>query len=195
MKQEEIEFPGSEKLRAALEAVFFAADEPLSRDHLHTIFPDETQERIERTVRQMALDFAGEHRGFHLAEVGGGFQFRTNPDFNSQVLRLFEAKPVRLSRAALETLAIVAYRQPVTRATVDEIRGVDSAGIIKRLSELELITVVGRMDDIGRPNLFGTTQRFLEFFGLKALTDLPTLDEFNIDLEILGEVLSADEEE
>lgn len=195
MKQEEIEFPGSEKLRAALEAVFFAADEPLSRDHLQTIFPDETQERIERTVRQMALDFAGEHRGFHLSEVGGGFQFRTNPDFNGQVLRLFEAKPVRLSRAALETLAIVAYRQPVTRATVDEIRGVDSAGIIKRLSELELIAVVGRMDDIGRPNLFGTTQRFLEFFGLKALTDLPTLDEFNIDLEILGEVLSADEEE
>jgi len=180
------------QLRAALEAVLFTAEEPLTRDHLIRIFEDVPQEDLERTIGQLKLDFAGSGTGIHLKEVAGGLQFRTNPEFNTHVLRLFEAKPVKLSRAALETLAIVAYRQPVTRATVDEIRGVDSAGIMKRLAELELIAVVGRMDDIGRPNLYGTAQRFLEFFGLSALTDLPTLDEFNIDLELLGDVFGTD---
>lgn len=180
-------------IRAQLEAVFFAADEPLSRESLHKIFDTVEHEVLERTISQMKLDFSGSDRGVHLVEVAGGLQLRTNPEFKDVVLRLFDAKPVKLSRAALETLAIVAYRQPVTRASIDEIRGVDSAGVVKKLSELELIAVVGKMDDIGRPNLYGTTPRFLEFFGLSALTDLPTLDEFNVDFEILGDIFGIEE--
>jgi segregation and condensation protein B len=181
-------------LKGHLEAVFFAADEPLARTHISGLFPDEPAENLERALRQLKLDFSGTSRGIHLVEVAGGFQFRTNADFNQAVLRLYEVRPFKLSKAALETLAIVAYRQPVTRAQVDEIRGVDSSGMVKKLNELELITVIGRMDDIGRPNLYGTTQRFLQFFGLKGLSDLPTLDQLEIDFEMILENGSQEEE-
>ncbi len=178
------------KVRAALEAVFFAADEPLSRSALAKVLPDTPESYLNRALRQLELDFAGPMRGIHLSLVAGGWQFRTNPDLQQEVLRLFESRPTRLSKAALETLAIVAYRQPVTRAVVDEIRGVDCGGVLKTLQDYALVEVVGKMDDIGRPNLYGTTDRFLEFFGLAALDSLPTLEQFEVDsLELLGEDL------
>lgn len=183
-----------ETLKAGLEAVLFAADEPLARSQIDSIFPDVPAEVLERALRQLKLAYSGPSRGIHLSEVAGGFQFRTNPDFNQPVLRLYKARPFKLSKAALETLAIVAYRQPVTRAQVDELRGVDCSAIIKKLNELELIAVIGRMDDIGRPNLYGTTQRFLQFFGLKSLAELPTLDQLEIDFEMILEN-GAEEEE
>lgn len=183
-----------DSLKGCLEAIFFAADEPLARNQIAGLFPDVQGELLERALRQLKLDFSGPARGIHLVEVGGGYQFRTNPDFNQAVLRLYAARPFKLSRAALETLAIIAYRQPVTRAQIDEIRGVDSSGMVKKLNELELITIVGRMDDIGRPNLYGTTQRFLQFFGLKSLSDLPTLDQLEIDFEMILENGSEEEE-
>lgn len=178
------------RVRAALEAVFFAADEPLNRSALTKVLPDVSERLLGRALRQLELDFAGPMRGFHLALVAGGWQFRTNPDLQEEVLRLFEARPTRLSKAALETLAIVAYRQPATRAVVEEIRGVDCGGVLRTLQDYGLVLVVGKMDDIGRPNLYGTTDRFLEFFGLGELEDLPTLENFEVDsLELLGEDL------
>ena len=176
------------RVRAALEAMLFAADEPLSVKVILQSIPDAREETVRRALGQMMLELSGDARGIHLAEVAGGYQLRTNATYNEQVLRLFEAKPTKLSRAAMETLAIVAYRQPVTKAIVDEIRGVDCGGVLRGLTDVELIAVIGKADDIGRPNLYGTTQRFLEFFGLASLTDLPTLEDFEVDaLELLGE--------
>ncbi len=182
-----------EELHGRLAAVFFTADEPLLFKELATIFEDVTEPVLDTALRQMQLEWTGAQRGIHLVEVAGGWQFRTNPDFTDTVLKLYEAKPTKLTKAALETLAIVAYRQPVTRAVVDQIRGVDSSGMLRKLCDLELTVVLGKMDDIGRPNLYGTSERFLEFFGLRSLEELPTLEEFDVDLEdIVDEV---DEEE
>lgn len=184
------------RVRSALEAVFFAADDPLSRNQIAKVLPDVPEGLLDRALRQLELDFAGPMRGIHLSLVAGGWQFRTNPDLQAPVLRLFEARPTRLSKAALETLAIVAYRQPVTRAIVEEIRGVDCGGVLRTLQDYGLVTVVGKMDDLGRPNLYGTTDRFLEFFGLAALDALPTLENFEVDsLELLGEDLQQLAEE
>jgi segregation and condensation protein B len=175
-------------VRAALEAIFFAADEPLTMKNLLQALEIEDESLVRRAVGQMKLDYNGDARGIHLIEVAGGFQMRTNPTYNEAVLQLLEAKPTRLSRAAMETLAIVAYRQPVTKAIVDDIRGVDCGGVLRSLTDVELLAVIGKADDIGRPNLYGTTTRFLEFFGLDSLTGLPTLEDFEVDaLELLGE--------
>ncbi len=179
---------GDVGLRAMLEAMFFAADEPLTLSNLLTALPEVGEGTLRRLLGQMVLEWTGDARGIHLQEIAGGYQLRTNPTYHEQVSRLFESKPTKLSRAAMETLAIIAYRQPVTKAVVDEIRGVDCGGVIRSLTDFELVAVLGKADDIGRPNLYGTTRRFLEFFGLASLTDLPTLEDFEIDaLELLGE--------
>lgn len=182
-------------LKARLEAVFFAADEPLDFSDLSAIFDVIPEPALDTALRQLRLEWSGAARGVHLVEVAGGWQFRTNPECNTTVLKLYEEKPTRLSKAALETLAIVAYRQPVTRAVVDEIRGVDSSGMLRKLCDLELTVVLGKMDDIGRPNLYGTDRRFLEFFGLSSLEQLPTLDQFDVDIDDLEDSPLIDEEE
>lgn len=176
------------RLRAALEAMLFAADEPLPMQTFLDALPEIPPAKVRRTIGQMLLEWTGDARGIHLHEVAGGFQFRTNPTYHDAVGKLFEARPTKLSRAAMETLAIVAYRQPVTKAVVDEIRGVDCGAVLRSLTDFDLVAVIGKADDIGRPNLYGTTRRFLEFFGLSSLTDLPTLADFEMDaLELLGE--------
>lgn len=121
-------------------------------------------------------------RGIMLEEVAGGWQFRTVPDAAEAVKRLLKSKPIRMSRAAMETLAILAYRQPCTRAQVDEIRGVESGGVVKFLQEKNFIKIIGKKEEPGRPYLYATTPFFLEFFGLGKLQDLPPLQE-SIELE------------
>ena len=121
-------------------------------------------------------------RGIMLEEVAGGWQFRTIPDAAEAVKRLLKSKPIRMSRAAMETLAIIAYRQPCTRAQVDEIRGVESGGVVKFLQEKNFIKIIGKKEEPGRPYLYATTPFFLEFFGLGRLQDLPPLQE-SIELE------------
>src|SRR5260370_22728490 len=118
------------------------------------------------------------HRGIELDEVAGGWLFRSNVQFASFVRELTSERPVRLSRAQIETLAIVAYRQPVTRPEIDDIRGVDSGATLKLLLERDLLRILGKKDEPGRPLLYGTTSQFLEFFGLKSLKELPTLRDF-----------------
>lgn len=165
------------RLQGVVEALLLASDEPLTRKHIEKAIPDSEQADINRAVESLKLEYAGSFRGIHLAEVAGGFEFRTNPEFKDHILEMYESRPTKLSRAAMETLAIVAYQQPLTRAEVEDIRGVDCSGVLRTLQDYELIKTVGRLDDLGRPHIYGTTDRFLEFFGLENLEDLPMLDE------------------
>lgn len=169
------------RIKGICEAVIFAADKPVTLAQLRGIF--EGEEGITPSVLQEALeslksDLQSDARGLTLVEISGGFAFRTKPDHRFWVARLTTPKAVRLSRASLETLAIIAYRQPVTRAGIDDIRGVDSGAVIKGLAEKKLVKILGRQEAVGNPLIYGTTKEFLEAFGLKDLTELPTLREF-----------------
>ncbi|MBI4703229.1 MAG: SMC-Scp complex subunit ScpB, partial [Deltaproteobacteria bacterium] len=131
---------------------------------------------VEQALAELAADYAG--RGFQLHAVAGGYVFRTNPELAAEVRRFAAQLPVRMTRAQLETLAIVAYRQPITRPEIDDVRGVDSGPVLRTLLERELVRIIGKKEEPGRPLLYGTADKFLELFGLAALTDLPTLREF-----------------
>lgn len=165
------------RLEGIIEALLLASDEPLSRTQIGNALSDTSEGDVNRAVEALKLEYAGGFRGIHLAEVAGGLEFRTNPDFKDHILEMYESRPTKVSRAAMETLAIVAYQQPLTRAEIEDIRGVDCSGVIRTLQEYDLVKTVGRLDDLGRPHIYGTTARFLEFFGLESLEDLPMLDE------------------
>lgn len=162
-------------LKGLLEALVFASDHPQKASDLAKAASANVKE-----VREILADLEKEYRprGVQLDEVAGGWIFRTSPAYAPFVRDLTKQKAVRLSRAQVETLAILAYRQPVTRPEIDEIRGVDSGPVLKVLLERELVRILGKKDEPGRPIIYGTTTAFLEFFGLKSLKDLPTLREF-----------------
>lgn len=166
-----------ERLKSILESLLFASDKPLTVKRLQDLTGERDLEKVQAAIEWLRADYGD--RGVVLHEVGGGFQFRTNPLNAHWVQQLVAGRPVRLSRAQLETLAIVGYRQPITRPEIDEIRGVDSGGTLKILSDRSLIRVLGKKEEPGRPMLYGTTKEFLEFFHLKDLKDLPTLREFH----------------
>jgi segregation and condensation protein B len=156
--------------------LIFASPEPIGVRRLASILNlDGT------TVRSMLGELRDHYasRGIILEEISKGFQFRSHPD-NAPILRdIFNLKPLKISKAALEALAIIAYRQPITRAEAEQIRGVDCGGVFKYLFEKNLVRVIGRKEEPGRPIIYGTTKVFLELFGLKALADLPALHEFS----------------
>ena len=158
-----------------LEALIFVADKPLEIKELARAAKVD-KKRAQELVEELQKDYAS--HGVRLDEVAGGYAFRTNPEFGEYVRGYLSTKPVRLSRAQLETLAIVAYRQPITRPEIDDIRGVDSGPVLKGLLDRDLIRILGKKDEAGRPMLYGTTPSFMEVFGLKSLRDLPTLKEF-----------------
>ena len=166
----------SPRLVSIIESLLFAAPRPLSIADLRRLLQETSKQQIQLAVKHLLG--ASEGRGVVVAQVAGGFAMRTHHDNAVWVQRLLQAKPTRLSRSQLETLAIVAYRQPVTRPEVDAIRGVDSGAVLKVLLERELVQIVGKKDEPGRPLLYGTTLRFLEFFNLRSLRDLPTLRDF-----------------
>ncbi|HSP80819.1 MAG TPA: SMC-Scp complex subunit ScpB [Myxococcaceae bacterium] len=167
-----------ERIRTVLESVLFVADKPLELEQLYEATGIE-REKILEAINQIS----GIHRdgisGLVLHEVAGGWQFRTDPHSAEYVRRYLRVKPQRLTRAAVETLAIIAYRQPVTRPEVEDIRGVDCGAVIKALLDRKLIKILGKKEEVGRPMLYGTTREFLEFFALKDLSALPTLREFH----------------
>lgn len=165
------------QIRAIVEALLLAAEQPVAKTQFEAVVDEATPEMISDALRALELEYAGDSRGIHLVRIAGGYQLRTNPALGEQVRRFFESQPVRLSRAAMETLAIIAYRQPLTRAEIEDVRGVNCSGVIRTLRECELVDIVGQLDDIGKPHLYGTTPRFLAFFGLDTLAELPTLDE------------------
>lgn len=162
-----------------LESVLFAAGEPLPLRRLAEVLDGATLRQIEEALRLLQEEYRPGVRGIHLVEVAGGYQFRTARENAAWVQALFNTKPSRLGRATLETLAIIAYKQPVTKAEIEAIRGVDVDGPLQTLLQRGLIRVAGRRETVGRPLLYATTPEFLETFGLKDLTELPALPEFN----------------
>ncbi|MQA89250.1 MAG: SMC-Scp complex subunit ScpB [Gemmatimonas sp.] len=166
-----------------IEAVLFASEAPLSAADLARLDESLDEERIEALVAELRLEYDDEERAFTVVEIAGGYQILTRPEF-SHVLERYDTVPLtsRLSSAALETLAIIAYRQPVSRAEVEEIRGVGAGSVLKTLLERTLIEVVGRGEGLGRPLLYGTTSEFLAHFGFRSLEDLPRSDELGVIL-------------
>ncbi|MEZ5541922.1 MAG: SMC-Scp complex subunit ScpB [Pseudomonadota bacterium] len=181
------------QLKLILEAMLLAAGRPLSLDQLLVMF--EEHERPERNVVRDALALLAadyEDRGIALVEVGGGYRIQVRDSMRAWVGRLWEEKPTRYSRALLETLALVAYRQPITRGEIEEVRGVTvSTNIMKTLQEREWVQVVGHRDVPGRPAMYGTTKQFLNYFSLKSLDELPSLAELR-DLNAIGRELQLD---
>lgn len=170
--------PTPAALRSVLESLLLAADRPLPLDRLRELCALPDVAPVREALEALRRQYQEEGRGFQIHEVAGAFQLRTAAQNAPYVQRLLQQKPVRLSRAQLETLAIVAYRQPITRPEIDDIRGVDSAGTLKVLLDRNLVRVLGKKEEPGRPLLYGTTRTFLEFFNLRDLRDLPTLREF-----------------
>ncbi|MBK7758134.1 MAG: SMC-Scp complex subunit ScpB [Deltaproteobacteria bacterium] len=167
--------PRPEFLQAAVEAVLFASDAPVSFESLAKALGEPPPEALRGAISTLRESYLRRGAGLRLHEVADGYQLRTVAQAAPYVAAARGARPFRLSKAAVETLAIVAYRQPVTRTEVEDIRGVDSGGIMRTLLEKQLLAVMGRREEPGRPLLYGTTPLFLELFGLKDLSDLPTL--------------------
>jgi segregation and condensation protein B len=166
-----------ERLIGILESVLFACAEPITLARLAEVVAGPSRGELRAALAALMARAERERRGLRLVEVAGGYQFRTAPEHAEWVRRLFQQRPWRLTRATLETLAIVAYKQPITRAEVEAIRGVDVDSVLASLLARKLIKIVGRKDVIGRPLLYGTTRQFLEVFGLRDLTALPGLAE------------------
>jgi segregation and condensation protein B len=167
------------QLKTAIEALLFIGGGPLSVDRLRGIFEDATKEQIEAQLQALKADYDAREAGVMVAEVANGYQLATRPE-QSVWVRKFKTVKVttRLSRPALETLAIIAYKQPVTRPEIEAIRGVNIGGIVRNLMERRLVKIVGKKDVPGKPMLYGTSVEFLQYFGLKDLSSLPTLREF-----------------
>jgi segregation and condensation protein B len=165
------------QLKAIVEALVFASPEPLTPKMLFKLLNDEPREDVLAAVQELARDYE-QRAGLHLAELAGGYQITTRPEFHDWVRRLFhERSTQKLTVQSLETLAVIAYKQPITAAEVGEIRGVNTAGVLSTLMERHLIKIVGRKNVIGRPFLYGTTKEFLIRFGLKDLNDLPKVED------------------
>jgi segregation and condensation protein B len=164
-------------LKFLVEALVFAADKPVTLTRLRQLTRVADVKRLERALEALATDYAS--RGLVLQQVSGGYQFRTQTRYATWVQQLIAGRPVRLSRAQLETLAIIAYRQPITRPEIDDIRGVDSSATLKLLLDRALIRTLGHKEEVGRPMLYGTTREFLDFFSLGDLRELPTLREYS----------------
>jgi segregation and condensation protein B len=168
-----------EDLRSIVESLLFVAEGPLTLQRLAEVIGDADKKEIALALEQIKADLETQRRGIRVVEVAGGFQLRTAKVNADWVKKYLGGRPARMGRATLETLAIIAYRQPVTKAEVEAIRGVDVDGVVNTLVERNLIRAVGRKDVPGRPFLFGTTPEFLQIFNLKDLTELPTLKEMD----------------
>ncbi|HEY4730536.1 MAG TPA: SMC-Scp complex subunit ScpB, partial [Myxococcales bacterium] len=175
--KEAARFVTPERAVQVLEAMFFAAEKPLDLRALEetTQFPREV---LQAALTELQATYAPGSGGVALVDLGGRWQLRTEPQVGAYVRRMLQVKPLRLTRAALETLSIIAYRQPITRPEMEDLRGVDCGAVTKALLERKLIRILGKKDEPGRPLLFGTTREFLELFNLRDLTQLPTLREF-----------------
>jgi segregation and condensation protein B len=163
------------QIKAILEALIFVSETPVGLDQIREVFGDLQRKDLQRLLGEMAEEYNRASRGFTLIEVSGGYQFRTRPEYGDWVKKLKKIKPFSLSQPSLETLAIVAYKQPVLRAEIEKIRGVDSGGVLRTLLEKKLIKILGKKDVPGKPLVYGTSKQFLEIFGLKDLSGLPTL--------------------
>jgi segregation and condensation protein B len=173
------------ELRAVLEALVFASPHPITPRQIADVLGGVPKEAWQRGLEELKADYGREGRGLQLIEIAGGYQITTRPEYNDSIRELLDPKtPTRLSIQALETLAVIAYKQPVTLPEIIELRGVKSGGVLKTLLERRLIRITGRKEVVGRPILYGTTKEFLLHFGLRDLGELPKIEEF---AEVLGE--------
>jgi segregation and condensation protein B len=161
--------------RRIVESVILGSPEPISAQRVAAVIPYCKPAKVKALIEDLNAEYAEQGRSFEIGEIAGGYQVRTLPEFASYLQQIQPQRPLRLSKAALETLAIVAYRQPVTRAEIEDVRGVDAGAVVRGLMERKLLRIAGQKEVPGRPMLFGTTRRFLEVFGLERLEDLPSL--------------------
>jgi len=186
-----------EEIKSILESLLFVADGPLTVQRFAEVLDGVDKETIHALILELQSELEAPSRGLQLVEVAGGYQLRTAKVNADWVKKFLGGRPARMGRATLETLAIIAYRQPITKAEIESIRGVDVDGVITTLLERNLIRAVARKDVPGRPFLYGTTGEFLQLFNLKDLTELPTLketDEISLP-EISGDVLPLEQAE
>jgi segregation and condensation protein B len=170
-------------LAQLLEAALFASGVPVPLDALAALDPDVTAEQVEDALRELRHHYDEGGHAVEVVEIAGGWQILTRPEYTAAIEQAqLAARPHRLSAAALETLALIAYRQPITRADIEEVRGVSAGSILKSLLERGLVDVVGKADALGRPLLYGTTPAFLEHFSLRHLGELPRADELAVAL-------------
>lgn len=172
----------NDKLKPILEALFAAADRPLSVNQISDLFSGDIDQPSKDDIRKAIDEIGGQYQdsGLELKQVASGFRFQVKPAYESWVSRLWDQKPPHYSRAMLETLALIAYRQPITRGEIEDIRGVSvSTNMIKTLLEREWVKPLGHKDVPGRPTLYGTTRSFLDYFNIKSLNELPTLSEIS----------------
>jgi segregation and condensation protein B len=162
---------------AVLEALIFASEAPLTPERAADVLTDTEKKEILSLLEELGREYETRGGGIVLVPVAGGYQFRTKPEMAPWIRKLKASRPAMLSPAALETLAVIAYRQPLVKSEVDRIRGVDASGALKGLLEKKLVRIVGRKDVPGKPIIYGTTKRFLEVFNLQDLSELPTLRE------------------
>jgi len=178
-----------EDLKNIIESLLFVADGPLAPEKIKEVLELDDRELIREALQELQADYESRTGAFVLREVAGGYQFRSRSEYVRWIKKLIQPKPSRLSKAALETLAIIAYKQPVIRSDVEHLRGVDCGGVLRMLMERNLIRVLGRKEIPGRPIIYATTKQFLEVFDLKNLKDLPTPKE----IEDLGKAPLDDE--
>src|SRR5437879_6488080 len=180
----------AQEIRAILEALIFASPQPITPREIGEVLGGVSRSAWQEALEELNADYSRDVRGLQLVEVAGGWQITTRPEYNDWVRELLDPKtPTRLSIQALETLAVVAYKQPVTLPEIIDLRGVKSGGVIKTLLEKRLIRITGRKAVVGRPMLYGTTKDFLLHFGLKDLGELPKIEEF---AEVLGEEVDVE---
>lgn len=180
----------SKNLNSIIDALLFTSDRPLNAREIHSWLADETLSNIKNALEELQSEYDTMGRSFVLKEVAQGYQFRTKSEYAQHILRMLKASPTRLSRAALETLAIIAYKQPILRYEIERLRGVDVGGILRTLLEKNLIRIMGRKSLPGRPLIYGTAKKFLEVFDLTSLESLPKLKEikeFRLEEQTAGE--------
>ena len=175
------------EIQAVMEAIIYVADDPVKMEQFREVFPDESRETIEQALTAMVETFNARPGGMIIREVAGGYRMTTRPEYHEEIRAYLKTRPnAKLSMAALETLAVIAYKQPVTLAEILAIRGKKSSTALQTLLERKMVAILGRKAVVGRPILYGTSKEFLIHFGLNNLSDLPTLEEF---AQIAGEQL------
>ena len=167
----------SSELSAIIESLVFTSESSLSTDRISDLLHEFDRDAVKAALSELVEYHSNRGGGFELVEVAGGWQFRTRPAFQSYITRHIRTKASKFSQSSLETLAIIAYRQPLTRTEVEHLRGVDCGTVLKSLLEKKLVRILGKKDIPGRPLIYGTSKEFLEIFGLKDLKSLPTLKE------------------
>jgi segregation and condensation protein B len=182
-----------QNLSALLEAIVYISHEPVSLDAIHKALPEADRSELQQKLNELIEHYRAFERGIEIREVAGGYRFTTKPEHHETLKQFIKSQipPTRLSLAALETLAVIAYKQPVTVPEIQDIRGVHASGVIKTLLDKKFVATAGRKDVLGRPILYKTTKEFLVHFGLKDLSELPSMEEFD---ELIKNQAAAEEE-